>query len=447
MRFFGQHDRSLVQRSCIQDLNGPPPTPTTKTAHWSIAMDELAKYRQNINQMVQQMASGKSADSFISEKIDEAPKFPPKAKDLSSLPPIPRKANVKPAAGGGVGGRVQTSSPAVQPSISSSNYNGYKDEPEPKKPELASFPVSNHLPCSPQIVMVNPSFSEFEDSTIHGNSASFPHSNDTSGSRSNPSSPGSEIGLRIDLEGSDLDQRKNMKCLAPMKKKKVKNANVADTFYDTNLGTATSSSLDVRMIMPTAYRSSSSRPGDVLSSITHTLAEKRALEMKERGVSGGVAQVNQQGGIVEDNDINMEEAFSSVYPRDKLAIAVVDPDAKRSKRKKKIDVSPVKRSKRITNKVTENSATPPPGSTSALYDHHNVLITGSDSFETNGDAGFLPSTSNHVYDTVEDVPPLQLGEGLLADTMRNVDASYGARLDSLVGRRDDMGYQYFSEKV
>ncbi len=442
VRFFGQHDRSLVPRSSIQDLNGPPPTPTTKTAHWTIAMDELTKYRQNINQMVQQMASGKSAEKFISEKIEEAPKQPIKVREppMHSFPPIPRKVHVKPP------GRSHPPT-APAPPASVANFNGFKEELEHRKPDLTSFTVSNHIPCSPQIVMVNPSFSEFEDSTIHGNSASFPHSNDTSGSRSYPSSPGSDIGLRIDLDGSDTEQKRGDKFVAPnsyqqtlIKKRKIRN-NQSEAYYDSSLGT--SSSMDVRMITPTVYRQPSSRPGDVLSLITDNLAEKRALELKGRGMVNGPSSVV---GGTSDDDIMMEHAFSSVYPRDKLAIAVVDPDAKRSrdtKRKKRPDCSPIKRhSKRINNKATDNATPPPPG----YYDTHNLLITGSDSFETS--SSFIPCASGHVYDeVVDDGTPMHLGEGLLADTIRNVDTSYCARIEGLTGKRDDMGYHYFSEKV
>ena len=396
-------------------------------------MDELTKYRQNINQMVQQMASGKSAEKFISEKIEEAPKQQ-RIPTMSSLPPIPKKVQVKPP------GRSQISGPPPPPPqpMTTPVYNGYKEEQETRKND---FSISNHIPCSPQIVMVNPSFSD-EDSTIHGNSASFPHSNDTSGSHSNPSSPGSDVGLRIDLEGSDLEQKRGDKCLAPnanhkiLNRKKTKN-NPSEGYYDATLGT---SSMDVRMITPTAYRQPSNRPGQVLSLITDNLAEKRALELKGRGLSSG-ATITSGGGIQEE-DVMMVDGFSSVYARDKLAIAVVDLDAKRirdPKRKKRNEWSPVKRSKRIKN---IDNATPPP---SNHYDTHNYLITGSDSFETNG---FVPGTSSQVYsEMIEEVPPLQLGEGLLADTIRNVDTSYGARLDGLIGRRDDMGYQYFSEKV
>jgi hypothetical protein len=39
------------------------------------------------------------------------------------------------------------------------------------------------------------------------------------------------------------------------------------------------------------------------------------------------------------------------------------------------------------------------------------------------------------------------GTGLLADTIRKVDASLQARVNQITGHTDDMGYKYFVEKV
>ncbi len=39
------------------------------------------------------------------------------------------------------------------------------------------------------------------------------------------------------------------------------------------------------------------------------------------------------------------------------------------------------------------------------------------------------------------------GSGLLAETIRKVDRSFRARLSQMAGGTEDMGYQYFSEKV
>lgn len=39
------------------------------------------------------------------------------------------------------------------------------------------------------------------------------------------------------------------------------------------------------------------------------------------------------------------------------------------------------------------------------------------------------------------------GSGLFADTVRKVNQSFRARVNHLTGNSDDMGYQYFTEKV
>ena len=75
-------------------------------------------------------------------------------------------------------------------------------------------------------------------------------------------------------------------------------------------------------------------------------------------------------------------------------------------------------------------------------------------------AQVIAQLCNRVYPTIEDstsqgtssdpLPeeiPLRADEGLLGDTMRVVDQSLHSRLDAMVGPTDDMGFQYFTEKV
>ena len=66
-------------QSCIQPLTGPPPTPTTKTQHWQVAMYELQKYRQNINAMLEQMGGGKPYHLL---EFDKTPKLAKEGKLL-----------------------------------------------------------------------------------------------------------------------------------------------------------------------------------------------------------------------------------------------------------------------------------------------------------------------------------------------------------------------------
>ena len=100
----------------------------------------------------------------------------------------------------------------------------------------------------------------------------------------------------------------------------------------------------------------------MLSAITHNLAERKAAEM--RGQHNVTSTPVARSSFVERN---VETPFSSAYPPDKVAIAVVDPDQKRRKRKL-VGVSPVKKSKRRMNK--NNEPQPP------LYETTAGIITG-----------------------------------------------------------------------
>lgn len=112
-------------------------------------------------------------------------------------------------------------------------------------------------------------------------------------------------------------------------------------------------------VTPTAFRQSRGRPGDVLSAITLSLAERRAAEM--RGQQDVTSTPLSRPDFTERN---VDTLFSPAYPPDKVAIAVVDPDQKRRKRKTGfVGVSPVKKSKRRMNK--NNEPQPPPYQTTA----------------------------------------------------------------------------------
>lgn len=426
VRFFGQHDRSLVQRSSIQSLNGPPPAPATKTAHWTLAMEELAKYRNNINLMLQHIDSGKTPEEFIAEKMAEAPKPSNNRDSTNKIARVPKKEKQDKISVT----RGQTKS--ISPAPPASTHNGYSSERAESQSRESSVPppfsISNHIPCSPQIVMVNPPLSESEETgPIHGNSASFANP-DNLDNYSEPSSPGSDAALTIDLE---IDDHTRGKRIAPsasksmLKGPKKPSKLGPEAYYNAQYGSTRS----VQMITPTSYRST--RPGEALSLITHNLAEKLREQMPS---SGSTTPGGSQDGEP------MDTAFSSIYPPDKRAIAVVDPNAKRQPKRKRngTDVSPLKSSKRIRNKKADQTAP-----TSLSYEGSTSLITGYESSN-----GFILGTNQGGgVDIPEDPPPIQYGEGLLADTMRTIDQSYTSRLDGIVGSTGDMGYQYFSEKV
>lgn len=86
--------------------------------------------------------------------------------------------------------------------------NGYMSESIQRSREMAlpsGLTASNHIPSSPQIVeiKIQGMYSESEDSgSIHGNSAQLLVGPD---SQSEPSSPGSDLGLQIDMPDVDGD--------------------------------------------------------------------------------------------------------------------------------------------------------------------------------------------------------------------------------------------------
>jgi hypothetical protein len=407
VRFFGQHDRSLVQRSSISALNGPPPAPATKSTHWSLAMSELTKYRQNINLMLKHIDSGKTPEEFIAEKMAVVPpKETPK-----ELPKGPRKEKAEKK----MSIQTHTSSPAPH-----TLHNGYNNESESRESSIApSLSVSNHIPCSPQIVMVNPPLSESEETgTIHGNSASFAKSLNNSENYSEPSSPESDT-LIIDV---------GEKRVAPSASKtmlKGKKSKRQDFYYNPQCG---SSSMDVHLITPSpGYRPT--QPGETLSYITNNLAKRAAIEQNDTSYSN---DNNDEGD-------GMETAFSSIYPPDKTAIAVVDPNNKRTKRSK-MDASPIKPSRK-TGPKTRNNKKPDHLQPIPLvsYEGSTPLITG---YEQSN--GLLMNNTHQTIGADDDYP---YGEGLLANTIKTIDQSYIARLDGMLGSHNDMGYQYFSEKL
>ena len=387
--------------------------------------------------MLKHIDSGKTPEQFIAEKMAiEAPPPPPIAKhrDNNKFPRFPKKE--RPDKTGGGRGQTHPGSPA-HPVGTHNGYSNERGESESRESSIApSMSVSNHIPCSPQIVMVNPPFSESDESgTIHGNSASFARSIDMSGNYSEPSSPGSD-NLTIDLGGQDEKKRMAPSASKSMLKNKKTSKLPPEAYYNPQYGYG-SCSMDVQMITPpSGYHSTSSqsaRPGEALNLITRNL-NKRAMEQYP---SNGNSTPG-SGGSQDDSEA-METAFSSIIPPGKRAIAVVDPNSKRQiKRKRGTDISPVKTSTRRRKKDQVQQSFP----SYSTYEGSTPLITG---YETTN--GLNLGGSQMGMDYVDDAPPIQYGEGLLADTMRTIDQSYAARLDGLVGSNSDMGYQYFSEKV
>ena len=234
------------------------------------------------------------------------------------------------------------------------------------------LPISNYVPFSPQLVEVNINYSEGEEGSIHGNSATLMQQSDN---LSNPSSPGSEPELQIDLGGVG-GGRKNRDKYSPAK------ARIAPPANRSLLGglkrTANPpSSLDVTPGGQRAGKSGTSSPqmtnnsssglttpkgssfkrkGEAISALANSLYErKRIAEMgrqvgvptplqastpAEGAVGGGAGpETMETDPAQEDSEettaTTLNQQFSSIYlDRNKTTIAVVDPDQKRIRKRK-----------------------------------------------------------------------------------------------------------------
>ena len=145
------------------------------------------------------MPAGKTPEQYITEKIESAPKQPPiKENPAPKFSRIPKKVNTEK----NVSSSGQ-SNPTHQP-IS----NGYMSESIQRSQEIplpSNLTASNHIPASPQIVeiKIQGMYSESEDSgSVHGNSAQLRSRLD---SQSEPSSPGSDPGLQIDMAEDEME--------------------------------------------------------------------------------------------------------------------------------------------------------------------------------------------------------------------------------------------------
>ncbi|CAI8032310.1 Protein kinase C-binding protein 1 [Geodia barretti] len=479
VRFFGQHDschcRSLVPKSCIQELTGPPPTPSSKTQYWNIAMYELRKYRENIDAMYREMGGTK-------------PATPTKAPEPSSLKP---------------GARAK---PMAEPNLQKTE--------EEEAPSNQGAQILSYLPFSPQLVEVIPSMSEAE--VGHGNAATLM----SSPPGSTPSSPASEGGLQID------DSSWRRKERSPAKPQPS-----TEGFMSVGRRTQNSlqSVLDTVELGPVVPALTPGTPLLGGGSGARGVAGPRA---KKRGLAGVVSILSKKLALSEDGDPDYEEGnnhplFSRCYDdQGKTAIAEIDPEPKRPVRKvkkpgeKDTEPSPKKAARAQSLKPVVGtpepgnspsprpvpvplapfpSTTPQPSSFSSLRVENPRKEKPKTSTAGKPKRGRPPkqrplkppksqatpitfpappvmttptsvlttptstvSTLSHDSSEVRRMlsggsPALAMGReggeggegvegtGLLAETMRKVDRSFRAKL--LAGSAEDLGYQYFVEKL
>lgn len=564
--------RSIVPKSAIQELNGLPPKPSTKTQHWNIAMLELKKYGENIEAMREKMGLSKSSD-----KLHKS--FKSKESKL-------------------IVGRGESQQEAGQ---HNNHYDGQRAEHLNGSGANGPFSISNHIPPLAAVVEVNPSGAD--DDKLENNMA-----------LSEPSSPGSPRDLQIDLDQTRSPGKKKMGGSTNMLASR-RNIPGSLDFDQSSSPQAVGSNLS-----QLSRRVKGGKAGDRLTAVLSNLTRRAAMGGQGGSmtpVSAGVPLSGGGGGgsgggggatttmdnmdVEESEDPNgqgqSDNPFSSIYhDRNKTAIALVDPDSHKRKRNinkrfgeqqpppaKKSKVQSSANSKTTSNKesgsaepllttsgapeitvnntslsfvnlrpevptavvsstsVSPQSSTESPSSKGGGKGHHHAHQQQQHQSQTSGSpggAGFnigvtpgrptnatgkkkakskakqaghgrsptkgvskTSSTPNRALVTASSSstaasaavtslshpPPSQAaaaapsssggqetlnnlrigvrgeeaapgmddddsndfaeGSGLFADTVRKVNQSFRARVNHLTGNSDDMGYQYFTEKV
>ena len=549
-------------------------------------MHELQKYRQNISAMLEQMGGGKP---YHLVEFDKVPKPSKEGKPLSMKP----KDEKQQSSNGDSNGAMSEfdfpdSNDGLQESLSSNQIS-----------------VSNHIPCPPQLVVV----SSHDDG---GNMAALFQGND---SISEPSSPGSEPELQIDLGpserrgggGGDKSIRvapSASRSLLGTIKRTVATPigldfapEVTRTTTPTGgfLASTSSSSSSPYLHTPTRFKRTKGRPGEALSDIATSLAVRRVAQLgcgqpvlipstPNQNISltapplsaGGPTSpslnptpnsppIVSSAGLVQDEpgvsprpppapptvpsgdgeqgQTSLSSQFSSIYPKEKTAIAVVDLDQKRVRKRKGNDPeNPPPPSKKVVRTpkgkvqphnpssasyltppiitmvtavpsviVATSESTPPQpqphpppqaaATTLLPLPAVEVAQAGGRGTSPTAPRGLgappkgakrmkgmklhvpkqpvnpagIPSSATAAVATSSmlappPAPPLaekaappagvQQGEegegqeemmvegnGLLADTIRQVDRTFKARMDLLTGQPGDLGFKYFTEKV
>ena len=297
-----------MPKSCIQELSGPPPTPSSKTQYWNIAMYELRKYRENIEAMYREMGGVKPATP--TQALDPVDKISRVAKDGRMAKPHSDHKPQRAEEGGG----------------------------SPGNQRAHALPISNYLPFSPQLVEVIPSMSESDDG--HGNAATLVDSHTPSPA---PSSPASEGELQID----DSAWRRKERSPA-----KPGHTLPAETKTFMGVGRRTQNSLqtvldNVEMTTPSVTLTTPANPlapspNTPLGGLTGFSPGGRCAtgqRAKKRGLAVVVSSLSKKLALSgEDGDPEYEEGnhplFSRCYDNQgKTAIAEIDPEPKRPIRK------------------------------------------------------------------------------------------------------------------
>ena len=356
---------------------------------------------------------------------------------------------------------------------------------------------SNYEPFSPQVVEVKVNVDP--DSELRSSDPMYPPI----------SSPDSEPELKIDFDYEPEPRRKkepkrppHSVSPQPHKTEKSKGSFASKKNHPTGLGLAvnkskgtihgggvhfakkaTSSDSPQKMLpTPTGFKPTKGAPGATLTSLVTHLAEKKRAEMngfqdspkKAKQTSAMILPPSSGSPISEDAQgeevsASLKSAFSSAYPPEKTAIAVVDPENKRvrkrkqvytgasdiplpSKRKSTQNNSPVRpqvasTSKNTASNITYIRNTPQVKSAGLTFDDISA-IWGEGGVASEGASPSViiePETSSDSEP--EDDEQIK-DAGLLETTIQHVYQAFSTKVKSIRGKSsNDMGYRYYSEKV
>lgn len=359
---------------------------------------------------------------------------------------------------------------------------------------------SSYEPFSPQVVEVKVNVDP--DSESKSSDLTYPAI----------SSPDSEPELKIDFDyepeprkKKDLKRPAHSVSPQPHKTEKSKGNFSSKKNYPTGLGLVgnkhkgtihgagvhftkkiPSSDSPQKMIpTPTGFKPNKAAPGAVLTSLASQLAEKRRAEMTN-GFQDSPKKVKQASALVHPSksliteDIQGEEvsasltsAFSRMYPPEKTAIAVVDPENKRVRKRKQLytgtaEIHPSKRKPAQGSSPVKPHITSSSSKSAASYSAPHVKsmaqipsagLTFDDISaiwgETGGgmaSEGASPSVVVELETSSdsesEDTTQQDKDGGLLETTIKHVYRAFTTKVKSIRGKSsDDMGYRYYSEKV
>ena len=359
---------------------------------------------------------------------------------------------------------------------------------------------SNYEPFSPQVVEVKVNVDP--DSELKSSDPMYPPM----------SSPDSEPELKIDFDYEPEPKRKKESkrpphsvSPQPHKTEKSKGNFPSKKNPPTGLGlagnkskgaihgtgvyfakkTTSSDSAQKMLPTPTGFKPTKGAPGATLTSLVSHLAEKKRAEMN--GFQDSPKKAKQTSAVIlppssgsplsedaqgEEVSASLKSAFSSAYPPEKTAIAVVDPENKRvrkrkqvytggtpdiplpSKRKPTQNNSPVRpqvassSSKNAGSHMSYVRSTPQVKSAGLTFDDISAIWGeaggGVASEGASPNVMIEPETSSDSEledDTIKDA-------GLLETTIQHVYQAFTTKVKSIRGKSsNDMGYRYYSEKV